>query len=149
MHVVMFYHSLISDWNHGNAHFLRGVAGELLARGHRVSIYEPHDGWSLSELRREQGDSAIAGFFAAYPELHSQRYSLDTLDLDRVLDDADLVIAHEWNAPELIRRLGEQRIATRRFRLLFHDTHHRSATAPDEMSGYDLKHFDGALVLVR
>ena len=29
----MFYHSLLSDWNHGNAHFLRGVAYEMVARG--------------------------------------------------------------------------------------------------------------------
>ena len=32
MRVVIFCHSLASDWNHGNAHFLRGVARELLAR---------------------------------------------------------------------------------------------------------------------
>jgi spore maturation protein CgeB len=31
MRVVIFCHSLVSDWNHGNAHFLRGVARELLA----------------------------------------------------------------------------------------------------------------------
>ena len=31
MRVVMFYHSLLSDWNHGNAHFLRGIVSELLA----------------------------------------------------------------------------------------------------------------------
>ena len=36
MRVVMFYHSLRSDWNHGNAHFLRGVVRELLAAGHEV-----------------------------------------------------------------------------------------------------------------
>ena len=41
MHVVMFYHSPISDWNQGNAHFLRGIATELLERGFTVSIYEP------------------------------------------------------------------------------------------------------------
>ena len=41
MRVVMFYHSLISDWNHGNAHFLRGVVSELRARGHEVIVYEP------------------------------------------------------------------------------------------------------------
>jgi hypothetical protein len=45
MRVVLFYHSLVSDWNHGNAHFLRGVASELIARGHEVAIYEPADGW--------------------------------------------------------------------------------------------------------
>ena len=34
MRVVIFCHSLVSDWNHGNAHFLRGVVSELIARGH-------------------------------------------------------------------------------------------------------------------
>ena len=29
MRAVLFYHSLASDWNHGNAHFLRGVCSEL------------------------------------------------------------------------------------------------------------------------
>ena len=26
MRFVIFTHSLVSDWNHGNAHFLRGFA---------------------------------------------------------------------------------------------------------------------------
>src|SRR4051812_45007136 len=47
MKIVMFYHSLLSDWNHGNAHFLRGVAGELVSRGHVVQVYEPVDAWSV------------------------------------------------------------------------------------------------------
>ncbi len=50
MRVVMFYHSLASDWNHGNAHFLRGVARELGRRGHDVRVYEPLDGWSATNL---------------------------------------------------------------------------------------------------
>ena len=36
MRVVVFCHSLVSCWNHGNAHFLRGVVRELGARGHEV-----------------------------------------------------------------------------------------------------------------
>ena len=36
MRFVIFCHSVLSDWNHGNAHFLRGVATELAARGHDV-----------------------------------------------------------------------------------------------------------------
>jgi spore maturation protein CgeB len=146
MHVVMFYHSLVSDWNHGNAHFLRGITAELMARGHRVSVYEPADGWSLTQLLHERGHDAITRFERAYPQLSSRRYSLDTLDLDRALDEADLVIVHEWNTPELVRRIGEKRAATGSFRLLFHDTHHRSETAPDEMARYELRDFDGALV---
>src|SRR5882672_3526048 len=109
MHVVMFYHSLVSDWNHGNAHFLRGVVSELLARGHRVSVYEPSDGWSLQHLLAEQGEPAIARFREAYPGLSSERYELMRLDLDRVLDAADLVLVHEWNAHELVRRIGQRR----------------------------------------
>ena len=33
MRFVLFYHSLISDWNHGNAHFLRGIVRELHRHG--------------------------------------------------------------------------------------------------------------------
>ena len=50
----LFYHSLISDWNHGNAHFLRGVCTELLARGHQVQVFERANGWSVRNLREER-----------------------------------------------------------------------------------------------
>jgi spore maturation protein CgeB len=144
MRVVVFCHSLISDWNHGNAHFLRGIGGELIARGHQVAFFEPEDAWSVQGLLAEQGDAPIARFHHAYPELFSTRYRLETLDLDEALDEADVVLVHEWNDPELVRRLGEQR-RTGRFRLLFHDTHHRAATAPEEMAHYDLRDYDGVL----
>ena len=50
MRIVMFYQSLVSDWNHGNAHFLRGVLSELIARGHDVRAFEPESAWSLASL---------------------------------------------------------------------------------------------------
>ena len=50
MQTVMFYHSLVSDWNHDNAHFLRGIVTELISRGHQVRVYEPENGWSLGHL---------------------------------------------------------------------------------------------------
>src|SRR3712207_3430678 len=59
MKFVLFYQSLLSDWNHGNAHFLRGVASELIARGHRVDIYEPAHGWSLSQLLADHGKQPL------------------------------------------------------------------------------------------
>ena len=40
MRIVLFCHSLVSDWNHGNAHFLRGVVRELMSRGHDVRVFE-------------------------------------------------------------------------------------------------------------
>ena len=136
MRFALFCHSLISDWNHGNAHFLRGVVGELIARGHAVCVFEPRDGWSLENLVRDHGTQAIAQFHAAYPELASERYGAD-LDLDAALDGADVIIVHEWNDPELVERIGANK--PRGAVLLFHDTHHRSITAADEMARYELR----------
>jgi spore maturation protein CgeB len=144
MRVVLFVHSLVSDWNHGNAHFLRGVAAELLARGHEVRAYEPRDGWSRRNLVRDHGDEPLERFAVAFPHLRSSVYDLETLDLDAALNGADLVVVHEWNDPRLVRRVGERR-ARGGFTLLFHDTHHRALTRPQEMERYALDHYDGVL----
>src|SRR5215210_3051429 len=97
MNIVLFYHSLLSDWNHGNAHFLRGISTELITRGNNVSIYEPQGGWSLTNLVQEHGEKALQDFYEYYPLLKSVQYNAATLDLDTVLENADLVIVHEWN----------------------------------------------------
>jgi spore maturation protein CgeB len=145
MRFVLFYHSLISDWNHGNAHFLRGVVRELLAAGHEVRVYEPKDGWSWQNLLRERGRRAAEDFKRAFPMLQSAFYDLNSVDLDRALDGADVVIAHEWSAPELIERLNRKRASGGQFRLLFHDTHHRGVTRARELATYNLSAFDGVL----
>src|SRR6476620_5639520 len=107
MRVVMFYHSLVSDWNHGNAHFLRGVVTEMLARGCRVDVYEPKDAWSVKNLEKEHGRRPIEEFKKAYPALSSITYDLKKLDLDDALERADMVIVHEWNDHDLVARIGE------------------------------------------
>jgi spore maturation protein CgeB len=145
MRIVGFYHSLLSDWNHGNAHFLRGLVGELDARGHEVLIFEPTDGWSLSNLLADAGPLALEGFRARYPRLRSQFYQPDQLARDEALEAADLVLVHEWTCPALVRRIGQHRAAGGQYVLLFHDTHHRLVTAPAEMERYDLTHYDGVL----
>ena len=145
MRVVLFCHSLVSDWNHGNAHFLRGVASELLARGHEIAVYEPAGGWSRSNLVAEHGTEPLDRFQKQFPHLRSEIYDAAGPDLDRALDGADLVIVHEWNDPALVRRIGEARARLGGFRLLFHDTHHRSVTAPEQMAAYDLSEYDGVL----
>lgn len=145
MRVVIFCHSLESDWNHGNAHFLRGVAKELQRRGHQVRVYEPQDGWSRKSLLQDHGPRALTGFSEHYPTLSSVKYSVDSLDLGRALDGADLVLVHEWNESELVARIGRRRARSGGFRLLFHDTHHRAVTAPEQMQQYDLRHYDGVL----
>lgn len=148
MKFVLFYHSLVSDWNHGNAHFLRGVASELVARGHRAVVYEPEEGWSRNNLLADHGQAACDEVARVYPELEGRLYSLSALDLDRALDGADVAIVHEWNEPELIRRVGEH-ARTSRCRVFFHDTHHRSVTDPNGMNALDLEHYAGVLAFGR
>jgi spore maturation protein CgeB len=145
MRVVLFCHSLRSDWNHGNAHFLRGVCRELLKRGHQVAVWEPRAPWSLKNLRAFEGAAATRAWRTAYPELASRSYDPATFDLDRMLDGAALVIAHEWSEPALIAALSAHRKNHGGYRLLFLDTHHRAVTAPHEMARFDLSGFDGVL----
>jgi spore maturation protein CgeB len=145
MRIVYFSHSLLSDWNHGNAHFLRGIVTDLQTRGHEVDVYEPRDSWSLQNLLADRGEEALVRFHEVYPSLHSHRYDPADLDLDQVLADADLVIVHEWNDHDLVRNIGKHRAANGSYLLLFHDTHHRSVTEPDSMEAYDLSAYDGVL----
>jgi spore maturation protein CgeB len=142
---VIFTHSLVSDWNHGNAHFLRGIGTELACRGYSVRILEPADGWSRRNLVESHGPQAIAEFKRAYPLIDSSLYDESHLDLNDILRDVDIVIVHEWNSHDLVRRIGEHHRDHDSYRLYFHDTHHRSATEPALMSAYDLRHYDGAL----
>jgi spore maturation protein CgeB len=145
MKFVLFYHSLVSDWSHGNAHFLRGIVAELLARHHQVEVYEPADGWSRRHLLAAHGNGAISAFRRRFPLLRSRTYLPGRLDHAAALDGADVVMVHEWNPPELVAQIGRARRHGGGFRLLFHDTHHRSVTAPEEMQRYELGDYDGVL----
>ena len=141
MKFVYFTHSLASCWNHGNAHFLRGVLRELIARGHEVRTYEPEGAWSLANLVKDHGEEGLQSWREAYPELSSAVYGPDA-DLAELVDGADVVIVHEWNDHDLVARLGK---LNGRFLLLFHDTHHRAVSDPAAMRAYDLSRYDGIL----
>jgi spore maturation protein CgeB len=145
MRIVIFCHSLKSCWNHGNAHFLRGVASELAARGHDVRIWEPVDGWSRENVVRDQGPDALDGYRAEYPALESTEYTLGAFNLEAALAGADLVLVHEWNEPSLVAAIGEHRARHNGYALLFHDTHHRSVSDPEAMRRYDLRYYGGVL----
>jgi spore maturation protein CgeB len=147
MRIVMFCHSIRSDWNHGSAHFLRGIARELQSRGHQVVMYEPRDGWSASNLAREAGAPALEMYREAYPTLRPIVYQPDHLDLDQALAGAQLVLVHEWNTPALIQRLGHYRLRGGRFTLLFYDTHHRPIGHADEIDALELSGYDGVLAI--
>src|SRR5690554_1548594 len=109
MTIGMFYHSLLSDWNHGNAHFLRGIIKELHKRGHQVRIFEPKEGWSLSNLLKDHGKEPMQEFQQYYPGLRSEFYNPQDLDYQKMLEGLDVVIVHEWNPPQLVSQLGKQK----------------------------------------
>jgi spore maturation protein CgeB len=68
-----------------------------------------------------------------------------SFDVDGLLDDAELVLVHDRNEPDLVARIGAHRARHDGYRLLFRDTHHRAATAPEEMERIDLSGYDGVL----
>lgn len=144
MRIAYFTHSLGSCWNHGNAHFVRGVMRELAALGHEAVAYAPADGWSRRNLLDEAGPQALARFAYAMPELREELYSPDQ-DPDSLAGDADVVVVHEWTDPRIVSALGRRRKRGARFTLLFHDTHHRAVSAAEEMQALDLSGYDGVL----
>lgn len=144
MRFVLYTHSLSSDWNHGNAHFQRGILRELVARGHHCRALEPLQGWSLENLLREQGREAVDRLKAEYPELEVIRYD-DAFDHEAALAHADVVLVHEWTPPELVERIGALRRRGARFTLLFHDTHHRAVSAQEDIAALHLDDYDGVL----
>ena len=144
MRIVYFTHSLASCWNHGNAHFLRGVLRELIDRGHEVEAWEPEGSWSMENLLKDHGEEGLDPYRAAYPELRSRLFTPGS-KLDSIVETADLVIVHEWNDHELVAGLGRLRASGGPFSLLFHDTHHRAVSEPKAMRAYDLSAYDGVL----
>jgi len=145
-----FAHSWISDWNHGNAHFLRGLTSELVNQGHEVRCYEERHGWSMRNLAQEGSDAAanaLRDFRLAFPELDVHPYTNDAglkQFLARELRGADVVVIHEWNSPEVVATILSFK-ASLGFRALFHDTHHRAYTNPREVMQFPLAEFDGVL----
>jgi spore maturation protein CgeB len=145
MRFVLFYHSFASCWNHGNAHFLRGVARELIALGHQVHVYEPENGWSRMNAMRDGGAAALREAAALVPGIVLTLYDPERLDLEAALDGAEVVIVHEWNPPELVARIGRHRARGGPYTLFFHDTHHRAISVPEDMRQYRLDDYDAVL----
>ena len=142
-----FAHSWRSDWNHGNAHFLRGLADELRKLGHEVRCYEPEDAWSYVNLLKEPtAELSLREFHEAFPQLALSTYSQNDLPtfLDHELRDADVVVVHEWNSPKVVSAIlgAKERFG---FHALLHDTHHRAYTSPKEISQLNIPAFDGVL----
>jgi spore maturation protein CgeB len=150
LNIHYFAHSWVSDWNHGNAHFLRGLARALQAMGHRVKCYEQLGSWSLSNLVKTEGERAIVAideFRRIYPGLNIHFYNSDATFPEFALHNlrgADIVIIHEWNDPDVVNSILALKNKLK-FRALFHDTHHRAYTNAREILRFRLDLFDGVL----
>ena len=145
MRAVMFYHSVVSDYNHANAHFLRGVVTEMTSRGHDVTVFEPKDGRSRQCLLTDHGREALRKFRRAYPHISYSYYNTDNINLDLALEGAELVMVHERNEGALVSKIGEHRKKKGRYKLFFHDAHRRALACADSMPVYDLSGYDGVL----
>lgn len=144
MKFLFYTHSLVSDWNHGNAHFLRGIMRDSGHRGHRTEALEPVTSWTRRNLEVDQGQGPAAAFARTFPDLSVRRHDA-AFDHEAALDEVDVVVVHEWTDPALVARIGQARAAGGRFLLLFHDTHHRAVSADAEIAGLDLSGYDGVL----
>jgi spore maturation protein CgeB len=148
MKIVFFIHSAVSDWNHGNAHFVRGLMSALTRMGHDVVSYEPRGAWSVENLLRDHGVGPIVDFARAYPEIDVRSYDPQSPSLSDDLADAvagaDLVLVHEWNDPHVVNALPALVRAAGGIPL-FHDTHHRPVSQPEAIARFDLRAYDGVL----
>jgi spore maturation protein CgeB len=150
LRIHLFAHSLVSDWSHGSAHFLRGLARSLMQMGHGVRCHEELGSWSLINLVRteqERSIDAIDQFRQQFRELDIHFYEVkDGLrEYLRVeLRNAEIVLIHEWNEPALVNAVLSLKEELR-FKALFLDTHHRAYTRAGEMLKFHLHLFDGVL----
>lgn len=148
LRIAYLAHAVRSDWNNGNAHFLRGLLRGMVAMGHDVAIYEPCPAWSINNLRdEERGADSLNQFAVNYPDLRVTPYNALTpypAFWRNALKERDIVILHEWNPPELAAALLDLR-PQMGFRLLFHDTHHRASSSPEQIRLFGTHRFDGIL----
>jgi spore maturation protein CgeB len=156
--IAYFAHAVRADWNNGNAHFLRGLLRALGQLGHDVRVFEPADEWSIRNLREEpRGEQALRQFDETYSDLRVITYrpaGADPLLASPLVQDqpgwrsflreTDFVILHEWNPAALADQLLELR-SELGFRLLFHDTHHRASSSPEQIAQLRIDRFDGVL----
>jgi spore maturation protein CgeB len=149
LRIALFCHSIVSDWNHGNAHFLRGLVRSLKTLGHQVVSLEEEGNWSLSNLIRDHGLVPVQEFHQRFPFIDHQSYVLDGRAhlydwLTDTLSQVDACIVHEWNPSGLIRAIGD--VASRLGVVsIFHDTHHRAFTEPLRIPAMGLEAYSAIL----
>jgi len=122
----------------------------MVALGHEVVVFEPECGWSMENLLEEPcGNGSIAQFQGVYPDLQIRTYTVNAVDRPEnwrgLLSEVDVVIVHEWNSPALANALLELR-KVQQYRIIFHDTHHRASSTPEQIRLFGVDRFDGVVV---
>ncbi|MCL5279815.1 MAG: glycosyltransferase [Planctomycetes bacterium] len=148
MKIVLFVHSIVSDWNNGHAHFLRGLVAALMQRGHSVTCCEPLNNWSTKNLFATAQAAPIVEFARRFPQIDVRFYDPKESPIDQTEEltaGAHVVIVHEFNEPEIVGAVGFVRRRRQDFLLLFHDTHHRLASLPHQIVRFNLADYDGVL----
>ena len=147
LRIAYLTHSLRSDWNNGNAHFLRGLLRAMVALDHTVRIFEPASSWSIQNLLEEDnGRRSVELFDETFPELQvtSHPFNMSLEAWEEQLQNIQVVILHEWSEPETAQLLLTLRKKCG-FALLFHDTHHRASSSPQQIVRFGIQNFDGVL----
>ncbi|MEX0742596.1 MAG: glycosyltransferase, partial [Phycisphaeraceae bacterium] len=121
-------------------HFIRGVAGELVQRGHAVRLLEAAGASPTGTAARQEMTRLLPG-------LETGQFDGQGVDLWWALRGADLVIVHEAVGLPLARQIGAYRSRSCGFRLLLHaGTHASSGVGEAAMAGlWDLPGYDGVL----
>ncbi len=144
LRMYYFIHSIRSDWNNGNAHFQRGLVRALGKLGHKVTCLEAEVNWSFENLQSEaMGREAVEQFFRTYPSIDVVLYR-EKNEMRNILRDADIVVVHEWTPPEIVSGILDIRDEMG-FRAIFHDTHHRASSTPEQIQEMQVARFDGVL----
>lgn len=149
LRIALFCHSIVSDWNHGNAHFLRGLVRNLHRMGHQVAVFEEEANWSISNLVQDHGEGPVAEFRRRFPFIDHRSFVLDGRArmndwISDLLDQVDVCIVHEWNPPRLVEAIGRH-AARKGVISLFHDTHHRALTEAERLPQLGLERYSGIL----
>lgn len=147
--IAYIAHTLRSDWNNGNAHFLRGLCRSMGELGHDITVFEAEEDWSVCNLREEDlGEHSLQQFQTTYPDLRIVKYQAEQRHSAAfwrgALHETEVVILHEWNPPQLAHLLLDLRDDLK-FQLLFHDTHHRASSSPQQIKLFGIDRFDGVL----
>lgn len=111
MHIAFFGHSILADWNNGQAHFVRGLIRELCRLGHQCVFYEAKDNLATRQQVSCVGRSSLLETLRVFPFLRVRLHrdgSRDPLGfLPQALEEADIAIVLEGAEPSLIRALPE------------------------------------------